>query len=951
MRFRRFSWIAAAALLASCSSTPKATNNNNTTGDGTTGGGGNKVGDIKSPPVKVAPVDKRAEMVKNLAALKFDKLGHPVLRWDHIPPVKATKAQPHRLLVVLVNFKDRRFDRFAKSKGQANKLVKHYQNVLFDDTYTRKDTLSHYYYNQSGGQYAVTGKVVAPVTLSKRRVDYGGPTRPAGGSWRNDRDSEGMVEEALRLAFKSNPTLDWKQYDQWDPQDFNKNGNLNEPDGYLDHFVLVFAGGGQASCQLVSKAGEVITPNAKMDALKKLSKVQAECVNRMWPHRFKIQKREAQGPKIGGVSNPGGGAPLSESLWIKDYNMQSEYISASTFIHEFGHSLGLPDVYARTSSNSTGGWEVMSATSSPSPQNLSAWSRLQLGWLKPDVIVPPGYGGKNAGSIDLRTLDDAPGAGASRALMVVLPPKARKIELTNLPAASGSWALYSGQGNDMNRKATLSLDLGAVSGKVELSFDAWWQIEGGWDFAYLEASTDGGKSWKRRVPTDKKFMPAKHGHDGKTTLPGFTGISGDYDGDGKNENSQGCDPKKKIAHGEDKAGGKTPACLIPTWVRPAFDLSDLAGKKAHIRLRYFTDGAAVESGILIDNVKVTGANVAGDFESANAAGWKLDGFTRSPGKHDILVPHFYLVEYRDPYAGKIAGDHRYDSALGKAGFSFYYDVAAKKLKAIQVRTRPGVVLWYYDGAFAWSENDPSTNGAGKGYLLAVDSNPNELHIPGLDANFKGSADKYDTHYNVKSKQAQAMLKKAYARTICFVRGRRYRRAAKAGVDLKYAPRGCMRPKNAPVSRIKVDGKTLRYSYEVVNFLLPGKAREPYQKVGELIDTRKRKNTISYRMRDRSLRHMHTSDSPFSLDAFADGIIYYDVSKNGRKLIKTGSKSYPAVSSFADRNPSRWQNKKLPFGGVTIPGTGFRFELAKPGSDAKAGAKIKVNWTWPKKSDQ
>ena len=47
--------------------------------------------------------------------------------------------------------------------------------------------------------------------------------------------------------------------------------------------------------------------------------------------------------------------------------MQSEYTEVSTFIHEFGHSLGLPDVYAGSTNNSTGSWTAMSGTLSPEP--------------------------------------------------------------------------------------------------------------------------------------------------------------------------------------------------------------------------------------------------------------------------------------------------------------------------------------------------------------------------------------------------------------------------------------------------------------------------------------------------------------------------------------------------------------------------------------------------------
>ena len=35
-------------------------------------------------------------------------------------------------------------------------------------------------------------------------------------------------------------------YDQWDRNDFDHDGNFNEPDGYIDHFQIVHAGGDQA---------------------------------------------------------------------------------------------------------------------------------------------------------------------------------------------------------------------------------------------------------------------------------------------------------------------------------------------------------------------------------------------------------------------------------------------------------------------------------------------------------------------------------------------------------------------------------------------------------------------------------------------------------------------------------------------------------------------------------
>ena len=77
--------------------------------------------------------------------------------------------------------------------------------------------------------------------------------------------------------------------------------------------------------------------------------------------------------------NVRGGIDIGNGMWVLDYNMQSEYTEPSTFIHEFGHSLGLPDIYARATNNSTASWEAMSSTASPQPQELSAWSRTVLG--------------------------------------------------------------------------------------------------------------------------------------------------------------------------------------------------------------------------------------------------------------------------------------------------------------------------------------------------------------------------------------------------------------------------------------------------------------------------------------------------------------------------------------------------------------------------------------------
>lgn len=64
----------------------------------------------------------------------------------------------------------------------------------------------------------------------------------------------------------------------------------------------------------------------------------------------------------------------------------------SVFTHEFGHLLGLSDLYARPEnpgSEGLGIWCLMSnQTPNGRPQHMSAWCKEQLGWLKPTVIDP-----------------------------------------------------------------------------------------------------------------------------------------------------------------------------------------------------------------------------------------------------------------------------------------------------------------------------------------------------------------------------------------------------------------------------------------------------------------------------------------------------------------------------------------------------------------------------------
>ena len=109
------------------------------------------------------------------------------------------------------------------------------------------------------------------VELAQPLSHYGRPQQVSDGSWRNDVRATDLVVDALRAAYAAEPDFPWADYDLWDPTDFDSDDNRDEPDGYLDHFILVVAGKGQSSCHGLYKMGEKLTTNAPADVFEPLT--------------------------------------------------------------------------------------------------------------------------------------------------------------------------------------------------------------------------------------------------------------------------------------------------------------------------------------------------------------------------------------------------------------------------------------------------------------------------------------------------------------------------------------------------------------------------------------------------------------------------------------------------------------------------------------------------------
>ena len=154
------------------------------------------------------------------------------------------------------------------------------------------------------------------------------------------------------------------------------------------------------------------------------------------------------------------------------------------------------------------------------------------------------------------------------------------------PQSEYSW--WSNRGDQSNSTLTRPVDLRDVS-TASLQFSAWFEIEDGWDYAYIEVSSDGGKHWdilEAKYTTDENPV-------GNAFGSGWTGVSGS----------------------EDEA----------RWVEELVDLTAYAGKEILLRFEMVTDDAVNKPGLLIDNLRIPEINWQDDGE-AGESDWTADGW-------------------------------------------------------------------------------------------------------------------------------------------------------------------------------------------------------------------------------------------------------------------------------------------------------------------------------------
>jgi M6 family metalloprotease-like protein len=119
----------------------------------------------------------------------------------------------------------------------------------------------------------------------------------------------------------------------------------------------------------------------------------------IWSHRWTLTSWNTTEFETGDVGASGAKIKVDDYVIMPALNCDNQtMIHIGVFAHEFGHAFGLPDLYdtvpANGASQGIGIWCLMASGSwggdnnSPDlPSHMSAWSKVFLGWLQPELVT------------------------------------------------------------------------------------------------------------------------------------------------------------------------------------------------------------------------------------------------------------------------------------------------------------------------------------------------------------------------------------------------------------------------------------------------------------------------------------------------------------------------------------------------------------------------------------
>jgi len=245
--------------------------------------------------------------------------------------------------------------------------------------------------------------------------------------------------------------------------------------------------------------------------------------------------------------------------------------------------------------------------------------------------------------LDASQIDEITFDGAS-----ALAPLPIQWRVDKNPPQHDSKALYSGSGTNFDR--TIVRPVYVRKNRPTVSFQTKWNTEEGWDFGFVQVSTDGGKTYQSlknadtTSVTDPGAIPIV-----KQNVPGFTG------------NSEG-------------------------WRKETFNLEKYAGQGILLSFRYVTDSGVDLPGWWIDDVKMGGRLIS---QGLSLAEWKSATQVRAKKVTGFTVQ---LVAYNEAHGQAwIAGlplDDAFTGSLDAPGVNDAVGGQAQTVAAIVTYDEP-----------------------------------------------------------------------------------------------------------------------------------------------------------------------------------------------------------------------------------------------------------------------
>lgn len=234
-------------------------------------------------------------------------------------------------LIIMVQYTDVKFNTSYDAKSYFNDMINGENFTQYGGT----GSALAYFTEQSGGKFTPSFDVYGPVTLPYSQSYYGRNDR-----YGNDVNAHLMVSHAMDIL---DGDVDFSQYD-------------TDGDGIIDNVYIFYAGQGEADY-----GGS----------------------NTVWPHSWDV--------RAGGVNKKYDGVTVARYACSNEWD-QRKPDGVGTFVHEFSHVMGLPDLYNTTASAeyTPGSYSVLDYgpynNDGRTPPNYGAYEKNAMGWYEPIML-------------------------------------------------------------------------------------------------------------------------------------------------------------------------------------------------------------------------------------------------------------------------------------------------------------------------------------------------------------------------------------------------------------------------------------------------------------------------------------------------------------------------------------------------------------------------------------